>query len=62
MSRTITMAGLLLAVIACLSQGCLSGGYEADFQSRLQQYKREAAGEPAAAEPAAKAADPPAAG
>jgi hypothetical protein len=48
MSRTITMANLLLAVIACLSQGCLSGGYEADFQSRLQQYKREAAGEPAA--------------
>lgn len=46
MLRSITVAGVLFASAACLSTGCLSAAYEQDFQSRLQEYKREAGGEP----------------
>lgn len=49
---------MAVAALACLATGCLSGGYEQDFQARLQQYKREAAGEPPAAQPAEAAAAP----
>lgn len=64
MPRSITRSGsIFLAVMACLVAGCFSGGYEEDFQARLQEYKREAAGEPPAAaaeEPKAKPDAPPA--
>lgn len=53
---------VMVAATACLIAGCLSGGYEDDFQTRLQEYKRQAAGEPAAVEPAAEPAAPPAEG
>lgn len=64
MPRSITRDGsVFLAVVACLVAGCFSGGYEKDFQTRLQAYKREAAGEPPAVEAGeaeAKPAAPPA--
>jgi len=53
---------MINATLACQATGCLSGGYEEDFHARLQQYKREAAGDPPAAKPAANAAAPAAAG
>jgi hypothetical protein len=66
MRRSIASAWITIwminATLACLATGCLSGGYEEDFQARLQQYKREAAGDPPAANPAANAAAPAAAG
>ncbi len=65
MRRSITKLGcVIIGCMTSLTAGCLSGGYEEDFQARLQEYKREAAGEPpvaAAAEPAADPAAPPAA-
>ena len=39
MPRSITRSGsIFLAVMACLVAGCFSGGYEEDFQARLQEY------------------------
>ena len=63
MPRSITRTGwIVLAASVCLAAGCFSGGYEKDFQARLQEYKRAAAGEPpvAAAEAEAEPAAPPA--
>ena len=64
MPRSITRGGsIFLAVATCLVTGCFSGGYDKDFQARLQDYKRAAAGEPplaAAADAEGQPADPPA--
>lgn len=64
MPRPITKLGcVIIGCMTSLTAGCLSGGYEEDFQTRLQEYKREAAGEPpvaAAAEAAVEPAAPPA--
>lgn len=56
MARIRGIAWVIVAAGAGLSMGCLSVGYEKDFQARLQEYKRQAAGEPAAAKPAAQPA------
>ena len=56
MPRILGIAWVLVATIACLSMGCLSAGYDKDFQARLQEYKRQAAGEPPAANPDAQPA------
>jgi hypothetical protein len=56
MARVRSIAFVVVATAACLSIGCLSAGYEKDFQARLQEYKRQAAGDPAAAKPAAQPA------
>lgn len=61
-SATTTTLGLATAGMLCLATGCLSGAYEQDFQARLQQYRREADGEPPVAHPAADAAAPAAPG
>jgi hypothetical protein len=50
------IAWVIVATSTGFSMGCLSAGYEKDFQARLQEYKRQAAGEPAAAKPAAQPA------
>jgi hypothetical protein len=64
MPRSRTNLGcVIIGCMTSLTAGCLSGGYEEDFQARLQEYKRAAAGEPPAAaaeEPKAKPAAPPA--
>lgn len=54
----------LLATASCATGGCLSGAYEKDYEARLQQYRREAAGGPPApaAAPAAQDQAPDAAG
>lgn len=56
MSRTLGVAWLVAVTSAFLSTGCLSAGYDKDYQARLEEYKRQAAGGPVAAQPA----DPPA--
>lgn len=51
MRRPGILSAILIACLAVPSTGCLSGAYDKDYDASLQQYKREAAGEPPAPPP-----------
>jgi hypothetical protein len=61
MCRDVSPRILLIVAFSSLSTGCLSGSYDKDFEARLQEYRREADGEPPAAAARADGVAPPAA-